>query len=148
MKKFLLVLLVLAVVCFVFLEKKETQNKLVFWTIQLKPIYEKQINKIIEDFEKENNIKIVWVDIPIAEAQKRTLASILSDTPPDLVNLNPDFSLILAQRGALEYFSDTEVDFYLSSMVDKLRYDGKIYALPFYATSPVTVYNKNALKIF
>lgn len=132
---------------FYFFEKykpqKDTRKKFNFWTIQLKPIYEKQILKIIDEFEKKHpEIKVVWVDIPIQEAQKRTLASILSSTPPDLVNLNPDFSQILAQKNALEYFENHETSIYNSALVDKLKCKNKIYALPFYATSPVTIYNK------
>ena len=120
--------------------QKDDRKKINFWTIQLKPIYEKQINSIITEFEKNHpDCKVVWVDIPIQEAQKRTLASILSSTPPDLVNLNPDFSQILAQKNALEYFGDSEVKNYHSALVEKLKYKGKIYAL---ATSPVVIYNK------
>ena len=123
--------------------KQDNQKKLTFWSIQLKPIYEKEIKKIINDFEKIHpDYKIIWVDIPIQEAQKRTLASILSSTPPDLINLNPDFSVILAQRNALYTFNDKDVNQFHPNLLEKLKYNEKIYALPFYATSPVTIYNK------
>ncbi|MBE7708574.1 MAG: extracellular solute-binding protein [Cyanobacteria bacterium SIG27] len=126
-----------------FKPEQDNRKKFNFWTIQLKPIYEKQINSIIAEFEKNHpDYKVVWVDIPIQEAQKRTLASILSSTPPDLVNLNPDFSQILAQKNALHYFKNNEVSSYHPALINKLRYKGKIYALPFYATSSVTIYNK------
>ncbi len=126
-----------------FFKNRNVSKKLSFWSIQLKPIYEKEINKIINDFEKTHpEYKVVWVDIPIQEAQKRTLASILSSTPPDLINLNPDFSVILAQRNALHIFSENDIEQFHSGLSSKLKYDGKIYALPFYATSPVTIYNK------
>lgn len=129
--------------CFFFLKEKNAKKKFTFWTIQLKPIYEKQINKLIADFEQKHpEYKVVWVDIPIQEAQKRTLASILSSTVPDLINLNPEFSQILAQRGALEFFDEFEVEDFSEGLTDKLRYKGEIYALPFYATSPVTIYNR------
>ena len=127
-------------------DKFDNQKKLSFWSIQLKPIYEKEINKIIKEFENTHpDYKVIWVDIPIQEAQKRTLASILSSTPPDLINLNPDFSIILAQRNALYTFKEKDVEQFYPSLTSKLKYNGNIYALPFYATSPVTIYNK---KIF
>lgn len=129
-----------------FKPEQDSRKKFNFWTIQLKPIYEKQIQAVIDEFEKKHpEIKVVWVDIPIQEAQKRTLASILSSTPPDLINLNPDFSQILAQKNALDFFKNSEVKPYHPALVDKLKYKGKIYALPFYATSPVTIYNKKIL---
>ncbi len=148
-KKIIIGILIIFVLVFGFISSKKffkqnNQNyKITFWSIQLKPIYEKQLNKIIADFEKENPpYKITWIDIPIQEAQKRTLASILSSTPPDLINLNPDFSVLLAQRNALHFFNEDDTKQYNQNLVNKLKYNNKIYALPFYATSPVTVYNK------
>lgn len=124
-----------------------TKQELVFWTIQLKPLCDNFMNKNIVEFEKKHpEIKIVWVDIPIAEAQKRTLASILGNNPPDLVNLNPDFSVLLAQKGGLEFFNEKDVENFAPELVKKLRYNGKPFALPFYATSPVTLYNADTLK--
>ena len=148
-KRIVLILIIIAFFfgCF-FAYKKYSKNidkrkSFTFWSIQLKPIYEKQIDEIISDFEKKHpDYKVVWVDIPIQEAQKRTLASILSSTVPDLINLNPDFSLVLAQKNALEYFSEDELKDFNLGLVNKLRYKNKIYGIPFYATSPVTIYNK------
>ncbi len=123
--------------------KKNEQKKLTFWSIQLKPIYEKEMNKIISEFEiLHPDYEVIWIDIPIQEAQKRTLASILSSNPPDIINLNPDFSLALAQKNALEFFDEDKLEQFHPKLLDKLKYAGKIYALPFYETSPVTVYNK------
>ena len=148
-KRIVLILIIIAFFfgCF-FAYKKyskdiDKRKSFTFWSIQLKPIYEKQIDEIISDFEsKHPDYKVVWVDIPIQEAQKRTLASILSSTVPDLINLNPDFSLVLAQKNALEYFSEDELKDFNLGLVNKLRYKNKIYGIPFYATSPVTIYNK------
>ena len=139
----LLLSIILALICCAIVFNKAKEKKFTFWTIQLKPIYEKEINEVIQEFNnKHPEYKVVWVDIPIQEAQKRILASILSSTPPDLVNLNPDFSLILAQKNTLEFFSEKDTEQFLKPFVNHLKYDGKIYALPFYATSPVTIYNK------
>ena len=143
----LIVVLVLIFLGILFLNKKSkmpnSAKPITFWSIQLKPIFEKEINEIISDFEKNNpNYKVVWVDIPIQEAQKRTLASVLSNNPPDIVNLNPDFSLILAQKNALEYFSNSDYEQYNKNLVEQLKYKNKVYALPFYATSSVVIYNR------
>lgn len=115
-----------------------------FWTIQLKAPAGHFIQRNIDAFKEAHPEidEIVWVDIPIAEAQKRTLASVLSGNPPDLINLNPDFSSLLAQKGVLEYFTEEEIEAYHPELIEKLKFNGKVFALPFYATSPVTVYNK------
>ena len=149
-KRIVLFVILISVLCFGFLQFKkhqktiDTRKKFTFWSIQLKPIYEKQINNIIFEFEEKHpEYKVVWVDIPIQEAQKRTLASILSSTPPDLINLNPEFSQILAEKNTLEFFSKAEMNDFHEGLVNKLKYNGKIYGFPFYATSPVTIYNKD-----
>ena len=140
---FLIFLIAGLIIFKLFLTNNAATKKLTFWSIQLKPVYEKEINKIIDDFKKSHpNYEVVWVDIPIQEAQKRTLASILSSTPPDLINLNPDFSIILAQKNALYNFNKEDVIQFHHDLINKLKYNNKIYALPFYATSPVTIYNK------
>jgi len=155
MKKIFLTILILFCLGLVFggyfvFKKHNTfihKKKLVFWSIQLKPIYEKPILNIIDEFEQNHpDYKVVWVDIPIQEAQKRTLASVLSSNPPDLINLNPDFSILLAQRNVLHTFEDDDTEQFHPSLVNKLKYKGSIYALPFYATSPVTIYNEEILK--
>ena len=141
----LLILLIILSFWLIFKKKNPLNNskKITFWSIQLKPVYEKQIYNVINEFEKEHKgYKIVWIDIPLQEAQKRTLASVLSSTPPDLINLNPDFSILLAQRNVLEFFKEEDTLDYDKNLIEKLKYKDKIYALPFYFTSPVTIYNK------
>ena len=132
---------------FLFQNKKNEEKTFSFWTIQLKAPAGDIINKNIEKFKKLHpDIKVVWVDIPIAEAQKRTIASILGGNPPDLINLNPEFSLSLAQKNTLEFFNENDAKNFNEGLVNKLKYDNKIYALPFYATSAVTILNKEKFK--
>ena len=93
-------LILLTSIFFIF-SKKQENNEVVFWTLQMND-FAPYINGVIKEFESENpNIKIKWVDVPFSEGEKRTLASVLSDNPPDLVNLNPDFSSTLACFGAI-----------------------------------------------
>lgn len=146
-KKILIGLIfILLIGCF-FFNKKEKETTFTFWTIQLKAPVGDLIQKNIDLFQQKHpEIKIVWVDIPIAEAQKRTIASILGGNPPDLINLNPEFSSLLAQKNSLEYFNEEETKNYNQNLVNKLKYDKKIYALPFYATSAITLKNKEKFK--
>lgn len=126
------------------LSKVQT-NELVFWTLQMND-FSDYMNKVIEDFEADNpNIKIKWVDVPFSEGEKRTLAAVLSDNPPDLINLNPDFSALLAERGALHEIDDNFTSQYNKSITNSLKYNGKLYSLPWYATSAITIYNKELL---
>ena len=125
--------------------KKSVDNEVVFWTLQMND-FAPYMNKVISEFEAQNpDIKIKWIDVPFSEGEKRTLASVLSDNPPDLINLNPDFTALLAQRGALYQIDEQYTKQYNQSIINSLKTNGKLYSLPWYATSAVTIYNKDLL---
>lgn len=149
MKSSLIKICIIAVIIFLVLITLPLQNKkdneVVFWTLQMND-FAPYINKVISNFENENpDIKIKWVDVPFSEGEKRTLASILSNNPPDLINLNPDFSALLAQKGALFEIDDKYTEQFNKPIINSLKYDGKLYSLPWYATSAITMYNKKLL---
>lgn len=149
-KVFLIILIVLACV-FSFWSinknnKIDENNEVTFWTLQMND-FAPYINGIIKEFETQNpDIKIKWIDVPFSEGEKRTLASVLSDTPPDLINLNPDFSALLAQRGALYEIDTKYTNDFNQEILETLKYNGKLYSIPWYATSAVTIYNKDLVK--
>ncbi len=148
-KKFWIVIvttLILLTSIFFIFSKKQDNNEVVFWTLQMND-FAPYINGVIKEFESENpNIKIKWVDVPFSEGEKRTLASVLSDNPPDLVNLNPDFSSTLAHKGALQEIPQEQTSQFNQEILNSLKTNGKIYSIPWYATSAITIYNKKLLK--
>lgn len=148
-KIFLLLLIIFSIIwCgVVVFSKPKKNNEFVFWTIQLKGVADELIEENISQFKsKHPDINVVWIDIPIAETQKRILASTLSSTPPDLVNLNPDFSSVLAKKDALEFIDDKNLVQFSPEILNILKYEGKVFAIPFYATSSTTLYNKQIFK--
>jgi len=143
--KYFFVLIIFLIVCITSLSSKNS-DEVVFWTLQMSD-FAPYMNKVIANFEKQNpDIKIKWIDIPFSEGEKRTLASVLSDTPPDLINLNPDFSALLAQRGVLYEIPENQTIQFNKSIIESLKYNGKLYSLPWYATSAITIYNKKLFK--
>lgn len=149
-KLYIYILIIISIVLiFVFPFKKPSKPEktdVVFWTLQM-GTFSKYINGVIDEFEKENpNIHIVWVDVPYSEGEKRTLAAILSNNPPDLVNLTPDFSILLAQRKALYTLSPSMMVTYEKSISDTLKCNSGYYAFPFYATSALTLYNSELFR--
>lgn len=127
-------------------QQEQKTDEVVFWTLQMSD-FAPYINNVISEFESQNpDVKIKWIDVPFSEGEKRTLASVLSDTPPDLVNLNPDFSATLAQKGALYEIPKEKTIQFSPAIMDSLTYNGKIYSIPWYATSAITIYNKELLK--
>lgn len=145
-KLIILISFVLITAVFFIFKNPANNNEVVFWTLQMSD-FAPYINEVINDFEAENpDIKIKWIDVPFSEGEKRTLASVLSDNPPDLVNLNPDFSAILAHKGTLYEIPYSNLEQYNEEIINSLETDGKYYSIPWYATSAVTIYNKELLK--
>lgn len=145
--KYVLIIIIVILLSFIlplFFKNKNDNSKqtITFWTLQL-GTFDEYINNVISEFEKKNpQYKIKWIDIPYSEGEKRTLASILTDNPPDLVNLTPDFSLLLAQKNALFSIDEKYLNDYIPEIKNSLKYNGKFFGIPFYATSAVTLYNR------
>ncbi len=152
MKKFIIgisaifVVLLVVFISFSIAPKNSVDEKVVvFWTLQMND-FTPYMTDVIAKFEYEHpDIKIKWVDVPFSEGEKRTLAAILSNNPPSLVNLNPDFSGLLAQKGALKEIPEEKLAQFNKHLLKSLEVDGKFYAVPWYATSAVTIYNKDLL---
>lgn len=133
--------ILVAGIFFVF-RKERNSDEVIFWTLQMSD-FAPYIEGVISDFETENpDIKIKWVDVPFSEGEKRTLASVLSNNPPDLVNLNPDFSATLAYKGALYEIPSDAVSQFNPEIMNSLKQRGKYYSIPWYATSAITIYNR------
>jgi len=125
------------------IRKEHEPREVTFWTLQMGD-YASYIYKIIRVYEKEHpNVQIKWVDVPFSEGEKRTLAAVMTDNPPDLINLNPDFSAILAQKGTLEEIPEEAVTDFNQEIIGALKYNDKLYSIPWYATSAITIYNKD-----
>ena len=121
-------------------------KEITFWTLQMGD-FAPYINKIIQEYENSNtNVKIKWIDVPFSEGEKRTLAAVMTDSPPDLINLNPDFSALLAQKGTLWEIESSKLNSFTPEIVEALKYNEKNYSIPWYATSAITIYNKELFK--
>lgn len=141
----LLIIAVIILLTFITIPPKKivkAEHEVIFWTLQMND-FSDYMNGVISEFETQNpEIKIKWIDVPFSEGEKRTLASVLSDNPPDLINLNPDFSATLAQKGTLYGIPSDAVKDFNSEIINSLKYNGKLYSIPWYATSAVTIFNK------
>jgi len=148
LKKILLIIAVILILSLLLLvttkpvDKDCHEKKVVFWTLQLNTFSE-YINGVIAEFEKENQgVKIEWVDVPYSEGEKRVLASLLSNSTPDLINITADFAATLAQKGALQPIFAENAKSFNPQIMETLKYNIDYSSLPWYATSAVTIYNK------
>ncbi|BAY25828.1 ABC transporter, periplasmic sugar-binding protein [Calothrix sp. NIES-2100] len=125
--------------------------KIEFWTMQLQPQFTDYFKNLIASFESQNQgIKVNWVDIPWAAMENKILTAVSAKTPPDVVNLNPDFASQLAGRNAwLDV--DTKVSkevrsSYLPNIWKASTINGKSFGIPWYLTTRLTIYNTDLLK--
>ena len=146
MKKFITLLLTTILIigltaCSI--RQETSQKEITVWTLQMGDFAD-YMYKVIRSYEKTHpNIQIKWVDVPFSEGEKRTLAAVMTDNPPDLINLNPDFSALLAQKGTLEEIPIEAVENFNPEIIKALTYNEKLYSIPWYATSAITIYNKD-----
>ena len=120
----------------------DSPKVITFWTLQMGD-FAPYMKEVISSYEaKHPDIKIKWIDVPFSEGEKRTLAAVMTDFPPDLINLNPDFSALLAQKGTLWEIPSDKLNSFTPEIVNAMKYNGKLYSIPWYATSAVTIYNK------
>jgi multiple sugar transport system substrate-binding protein len=98
--------------------------------------------------KKKPNIKIEWVDIGNERFQK-TLTLISSGSAPDILYIN-EYVFAFAEKGVLEPLDDIIAkdnefkisDFY-ESLLEPLRWNGKLYGLPQEVSPFVIYYNKD-----
>lgn len=125
------------------IRQETSQKEITVWTLQMGDFAD-YMYKVIRTYEKSHpNLHIKWVDVPFSEGEKRTLAAVMTDNPPDLINLNPDFSALLAQKGTLEEIPFEAVESFNPEIIKALTYNEKLYSIPWYATSAITIYNKD-----
>ncbi len=128
-----------------------SSNEIEFWTMQLQPKFTKYFNDAIGNFEQANpGIKVKWVDVPWAGMESKILAAMQAKNAPDVVNLNPDFASQLAAKNAwLELDEKTLAGAeksYLPGMLRANSLNNKIFGLPWYITTNITIYNQELFK--
>lgn len=125
--------------------------KIEFWTMQLQPQFTDYFKSLIASFETQNpGIKVTWVDVPWTSMENKILTAVSAKTPPDVVNLNPDFASQLAGRNAWLDL-DTKVpsearSSYLPNIWKASTLNGKSFGIPWYLTTELTIYNTDLLK--
>ncbi len=138
---------------------KRSDNKVEFWTMQLKPDFTEYFNELISNFEaRDTNNKINWIDVPWSGMKNRIFAAVASGNAPDVVNLNPNFASQLAQRQALlnleeqiptkikkEYLDNIWQGNVIKLCIEEIC-QNSTFAIPWYLTTRITIYNQDLLQ--
>jgi putative chitobiose transport system substrate-binding protein len=124
---------------------------LALWTMQLSPFHDDYVLPLLRRFEARHpGVRVRWVDVPWAEMERKVLASVAAGTPPDVVNLNPQFSARLAEFGALAdprpHLSAEEEAAFLPAAWAANALGGVPFALPWYLSTTVTLFRRDLLQ--
>lgn len=121
-----------------------------FWTINLKSNYEDYFLQKINEYQLENpNIKIKWEDLSFY-AVKQNLMFRMGGDIPQLVNLSPELMSSLLHEGLLYPISEFDKDYskeFYPKLWETARYQGEVYAFPWYLSSRIMAYNKEIFAI-
>ncbi len=132
-------------------QSSNKKQEIEFWTMQLQPQFTDYFEKVITEYEAANpGWQIKWVDVPWSAMESKILAAVSAQTAPDVVNLNPDFASMLAQRQAwlnLDPLVPPPVrQVYLPNIWQASSLNGKTFGLPWYITTEITIYNTDLFK--
>lgn len=125
--------------------------RLEFWTIALKPRFNAYMERVIGEFEGARpGLRIEWIDLPQKSILQKFMATIAGGVPPDLVNLNTGTALLLAQNDALVDLGPLVPpdvrDRYFPNLWEAARFGDGTYAIPWYLSTRVLMYNKALLR--
>jgi len=131
-------------------EMANQKQQITFWTMSLSPTFDDYLNDVIAQFETKNpNVKVNWVDVPWGDMETRVLTAAVSNTLPDVINLNLPFSQKLAQNDLLvdmnKAAADVKNDFFTGTW-EASTYKDVVFALPWYITSDMVYYNADIFK--
>jgi putative chitobiose transport system substrate-binding protein len=133
----------------VLLTASAQQKQLEFITTNL-ATFADFFNPLAEKYSKTTGNALKWTDLPQAAIQQKILAGVASGNPVDAVQLNSTQILELSQQGALLPLNDLldakTLGAYQKTAKDAFTFEGKLYALPDYASPRIVAYNTEILK--
>jgi multiple sugar transport system substrate-binding protein len=127
------------------------QVDLEFWLRDTRPSNVEAMEKIVENFEKENpNIKVKVVLTPWSGVEQKTMTAIAAGTLPDLSQLNQTGAADYGAKDVLLNLEDKFASWERKSEVcsislSQAQHEGEYYAVPWFAGSNVMFYNKDLL---
>ena len=123
------------------------QLRLEFWTISLQPSCTAYVRDLIGRYERSHpGVRVRWIDVQLQALDQKLLAAIAGGVPPDVVNLNTETTIRMAEAHALVDM-DSAVPAavrarYFPNVWASLRLGGRAYGIPWYVEPDVLAYNR------
>lgn len=117
-----------------------------FWTISLQPFFTDYVNGVIAAYERATpGVKIRWIDVQFGAIEQKLLAALAGGVAPDVVNLNTEMTIRLAERNALVDMDGAVAApvraRYFDGLWRSTQFRGRTYGLPWYVVPNVIAYN-------
>ncbi len=123
------------------------QAQIELWTISLRPLLTSYVQGMLGRYERAHpGLRVRWVDLELEAFDQKLLAAIAGGVAPDVVNLNTEMTIRMAQAGALVDM-DAAVPAavrarYFPNIWASLRVGGRAYGIPWYVEPDVLAYNR------
>jgi putative chitobiose transport system substrate-binding protein len=127
------------------------QVQLEFWTIALQPLLTAHVQGMIGRYEHAHpGVHVRWIDLQLQALDQKLLAAIAGGVAPDVVNLNTELTIRMAQAHALV---DMDVAVpaaararYFPNIWASLRIQERAYGIPWYVEPDVLAYNRTLFR--
>lgn len=128
------------------------RTRITFLTMQLKPTFDDYFNNLIAEFEARHpGVVIDWKDMPYDNYETKLMMSLNSPAAPDVINIPSESIPTYVRSGFIQSFDEllpAEVfeQYLVNLLEDGGKHDGKVFALPWYAATSVTLINRDLLQ--
>jgi putative chitobiose transport system substrate-binding protein len=151
MRRHLIVLALLALLLGARAASAVPQVQLEFWTISLQPLLTGYVQDVIGRYEHAHpGVHVRWIDLQLEALDQKLLAAIAGGVAPDVVNLNTEITIRMAQARALVDMDDAvpaaAKDRYFPNIWGSLRVQGRAYGIPWYVEPDVLAYNQGLFR--
>jgi len=118
-----------------------------FWTISLQPFFTGYVQGLIAGYERAHpDVQIRWIDVPPQTIEQKLLAAIAGGVGPEVVNLNTEGTLRMAEARALVDMDGAVPPAargrYFPNIWSSTRSGGAAYGIPWYVVPNVLAYNR------
>lgn len=122
------------------------QAQIEFWTISLQPFFTTYIQDLLGRYERAHpDVRVRWIDVQPQAVDQKLLAAIAGGVGPDVVNLNTEGMIRMAEARALVDMDGavpaSARSRYFPNIWASLRVDGRAYGIPWYVVPDVLAYN-------
>ena len=122
------------------------QAQIEFWTISLQPFFTTHIQELLGRYERAHpDVRVRWIDVQPQAVDQKLLAAIAGGVGPDVVNLNTEGMIRMAEAHALVDMDGAVPasvrSRYFPNIWASLRVDGRAYGIPWYVVPDVLAYN-------